>query len=122
MILFLILVIFLWLMPILFARFMGKRLEIRNAWLWGFFLSWLGVFILAFRGTGKIFGAMKDAGLSTTLSGAARDAAPLISRLKGEVEGGKKCPDCAETVRGDATVCRFCGHKFETVEAPPKLA
>lgn len=28
----------------------------------------------------------------------------------------KKCPRCAETVRKDATVCRFCDYHFE---APP---
>ena len=24
----------------------------------------------------------------------------------------KQCPQCAETVRGAARVCRFCGHEF----------
>jgi hypothetical protein len=28
---------------------------------------------------------------------------------------GKKCPQCAETVKADARVCRFCGWRFEEV-------
>jgi len=26
---------------------------------------------------------------------------------------GKKCPRCAEIVKPDAKVCRFCGHSFD---------
>jgi Arc/MetJ family transcription regulator len=26
----------------------------------------------------------------------------------------KKCPQCAELVKPDARICRFCQHKFET--------
>jgi hypothetical protein len=28
-------------------------------------------------------------------------------------ETGKKCPDCAEMVKVDARVCRFCGYRFD---------
>jgi hypothetical protein len=28
----------------------------------------------------------------------------------------KRCPQCAEDVRAEAAVCRFCGHSFETRE------
>lgn len=31
----------------------------------------------------------------------------------------KVCPDCAETVKGAAQVCRFCGHRF-TAEGPER--
>lgn len=30
----------------------------------------------------------------------------------------KKCPQCAETVRAEAKVCRFCGHSFENDVSP----
>ena len=26
----------------------------------------------------------------------------------------KRCPDCAETIKAAANVCRFCGYRFET--------
>jgi hypothetical protein len=40
----------------------------------------------------------------------------LIYRLGGPTpagdSGSKDCPECAETVRAGARVCRFCGHRF----------
>ena len=42
----------------------------------------------------------------------------LLKPKKGELktrrvpEGMKKCPECAELVKKDARVCRFCGYEF----------
>lgn len=34
----------------------------------------------------------------------------------------KKCPNCAETVKAEAKVCRHCGYNFETGRAPGAAA
>ena len=33
-------------------------------------------------------------------------------------EGGKKCPDCAEVIKVDALVCRFCGNREFPLASP----
>ena len=39
--------------------------------------------------------------------------APSASKDEGLGTQDKTCPDCAETVKGAARVCRYCGYRFE---------
>src|SRR4051812_25713841 len=36
-----------------------------------------------------------------------------VDTAAGETDETKTCPDCAETIKAGANVCRFCGHRFE---------
>ena len=117
-IIFLLLV--LWVAPILACRWCGKLFNDRNAWLWGLFLGWLGFFILAcvkypFRSVKDFKKAAGEVGLATDLRGGMRQGASVLKRATGEIDGGKKCPNCAETVQSEAMVRRYCGHNFERV-------
>lgn len=41
---------------------------------------------------------------------------------KAEVESLKKCPDCAESIKFEAVVCRFCGRKCDPLQVPTLAA
>jgi len=47
---------------------------------------------------------------------------PLVGLIAAFVFTGdvKKCPRCAEMVKGEALVCKHCGAEFEQESAPPK--
>jgi hypothetical protein len=55
---------------------------------------------------------------TASLANARRSAPPrsMLATLlprRPEPAPGKICPDCAETVKPAARVCRFCGYRFE---------
>ena len=81
-----------WVWPTAKAAEIGRRKNLANSWLWGFVLSWIGVIILANAPERKTFVITPLAGYSP---------APM-----------KTCPACAESVKQESLVCRFCGFKF----------
>jgi hypothetical protein len=104
----------LWVAPIYFAQRYGKRFGIERGWLWGFFLGWIGFFVVVARSTKNM---MSREGLEKVYG--ARTTA-MVNRIVEPFEGARKtCPDCAEPVQEAANVCKHCGHRFE---APPLSA
>jgi hypothetical protein len=55
-------------------------------------------------------------GLYVGIVGAVVAAARLVAMRRIAIESlteTKRCPDCAETVLAEATVCKHCGHRFD---------
>jgi hypothetical protein len=42
-----------------------------------------------------------------------------VALLAGTGPATQRCPDCARLVSAQARVCRFCGHRFDGLEADP---
>lgn len=72
----------LWIVPIFVAHAIGKPKQ-RSGFLYGFFLGWIGVIILALL--------------------------PASSRVTTGASGQyRECPHCKEKMRRDASVCPHC--------------
>lgn len=81
--------------PITVAIRIGEEKSISGAWLWGAALGWIGVWVLMAH--------QKPQQFHIELSGV---AAPAL----------KACPWCAEFIKADAVVCRFCSRGVTTSE------
>jgi hypothetical protein len=60
-------------------------------------------------------------GLYVGIVGAVVAAAGLVAMRRIAIESlteTKRCPDCAETVLAEATVCKHCGHRFDIGGSP----
>lgn len=94
-----------WVAPIIVTGYWGNQRGQQYAWLWGLLLGWVGLLGVLLVGDKN-----QPTGGQFTMSYQPQPPAPS--------EAMKACPRCAEPVRAQAKVCRYCGHEFETPDSP----
>ena len=97
-----------WLIPIFVAHAIGKSKH-RAGVLYGLFLGWLGVIIVALLPAKK---AMTLAELEKRKrSFTPQQYERIRSEIVAEEHVHRQCPFCKEPMRRDATVCPHCRHE-----------
>lgn len=58
--------------------------------------------------------------IESVLAGASAAIPEHVESPGAAQRGMKSCPDCAESVREEARVCRFCGYRFDETQPAPE--
>lgn len=113
--LFLILVLVgvFWVAPIFAANAIGKGKGRSQTWLWGFFLGWIGVIVVACMGRNpqSVIVIPQAQPIASAGSTPTQTAAVRVA-TSASIGRTRTCPECAETVSAQSSFCEFCGAKL----------
>ena len=104
-----------WGLPIAIAKGIGDRRG-RNGWVWALFLGWIGVLIVVLLPRRK---SAADTVARAVPSTGATPISPESGAVRGPNSGAfgtramRQCPECAEEIRAEARICRYCGNRID---------